>query len=185
MGSPGNSQLGNDARSLVCLVLSMLGVAVPSVQSFGAARPEILGDVALQLEGYSQNGGSGWSAVILLTNISKVKVDCIATSYPAGLAQGSRAVPAKDMKTNTLTKTLVWTKRQPETSVDPRLLERYRMGQVFQLEPGEGRRLNLPIIVPKAHPSSFTEHLVFGYSQSSGTASAAVVETYVAEVRQK
>jgi hypothetical protein len=169
---------------LVLFVLSALGVSGSSPRSSGVAHPELSGDATAQLEGYTQKVGSSWSAVLLVTNISKVKMECIATSYPAGLAQGSQAVPAKDLNTNTLPKTLVWTKRQPEFSVDPRLLERYRLGQVFQLEPGEGRRLMLPILVPQAHPDRFKEHLVFGFKLISGTADTAAFNTYVAEVKQ-
>jgi hypothetical protein len=182
MRSPRNSKLRAGALSII--VLSALGILGSSSRSFGAAHSEILGDAAVQLEGYTQKAGSFWSAVMLVTNISKVKIECLATSYPPGLAQGSQIVPAKELNTNTLPKTLVWTRRQPETSVDPRLLQRYRLGEVFQLEPEEGRRFMLPILVPEAHPNSFREHLVFGYKRIPGSADTAAFNTYVAEVKQ-
>jgi hypothetical protein len=188
MRSPRSSLLRKSSLSVVCFVLSALGVMGPSPRSFGDARPEVLGEVAVQLEGYTQNGGSLWCVAILVTNLSKAEITCIATLYPARLAQGTRGVPTKDLKTNTLTKTLVWTRRQPEILVDPRLLESdprlsetYGMGK-FLLGPGEGRRLIFPLIVPQTPPTNFVDHLTFGYKRSSGTAG---FKTYVAELREK
>src|SRR5688572_27175335 len=110
-----------------------------------------------------------WSAIILVTNVSNVKIDCVATSYAANLPQGSEAVPAKDLKTDKLPNKLTWSRGKLQTSIDPRLLQRYGLGQVFELGPGEGRRLVLPIYVPKAHPDDFVEHFVFGSKRHSGT----------------
>jgi hypothetical protein len=126
----------------------------------------------------------GWSAVILVTNVSNVKIDCIATSYAADLPQGSEAVPAKDLKTDKLPKKLTWSTRKPQTSIDPRLLQRYGMGQVFELGPGEGQRLVLPIYVPKVHLNDFVEHLVFGSKPHSATAATGEFDTYIAEVKR-
>jgi hypothetical protein len=148
------------------------------------AENQVLGDTVAKLETYVQTNGSGWSAVILVTNISNVKIQCVATSYPAGLPQGSRSAQAKELKTDTLPKTLAWTRREPESSVDFRLLQRYGTGQVFDLGPGEGRRLLLPIYVPQAHPDKFVEHFVFGYKRSSPNRATGAYETYVAEVKQ-
>ena len=170
---------------LSLLAVAALGISCASRRSLAASPVQVLGDVAARLETYAQSNGSGWSAVILLTNISNATIQCMANSYAAGLILGSRAVQAKELKSETLPKTLVWTRRTPEMHMDPRMMVRYGMGKVFDLDPGKHIRLALPIYVPQAHPDDFVEHFVVGFRRSSSSADSGEYETYVAEVKRR
>ena len=165
-------------------LLSILVTACSSPRSSQSSHAQVLGDIVVTLDGYTQSYGSGLQAVILATNTSSMKLGCVALSYAAGLPVRSTCVVATNLDAATLPKALVWTRREPEMGVDPRVMQRYRIGQVFELQPKEHVRLLLPIYVPQAHPHDFVEHFVLGYRQPSSGDGQGAYETYVAEVKR-
>jgi len=184
MLAPRNSPLKFSALLTLSALLSILVASCSSPRSSTSSHSQVLGDIAVALDGYTQNAGSGLQAVILATNTSSMKLGCVALSYAAGLALGSTCVVATNLDAAILPKTVVWTRREPEMHIDPRMMERYGMGRVFELQPGEHIRLLLPIYVPQAHPHDFVEHFVLGYRQSSPGDGRGAFETYVAEVKR-
>jgi len=97
---------------------------------------------------------------------------------------GSTSIGATNLNAETLPKVLMWTRREPEMHVDTRMMKRYGIGQVFELQPRERVRLLLPIYVPQAHPHDFVEHFVLGYRQPSLGDGKGAYDTYVAEVKR-
>jgi len=165
-------------------LLSILVTSCASPRPSGSSHSQALGNIVVALDGCTQSNGAGLRAVILATNTSGMKLGCVALSYAAGLPLGSTSVVATNLNAETLPKALVWTRRKPEMGVDPRVMQRYRIGQVFELEPKEHVRLLLPIYVPEAHPHDFVEHFVLGYRQPSPGDGQGAYETYVAEVKR-
>jgi hypothetical protein len=168
-------------------ISALLAVLVTSCSSPRSSKPsgsQVLGSIVVTLDGYAQEAGSAWHAVILATNTSGMKVRCMAFSYAAGLPQGSTSVVTTNLDVVSLPKRLVWTRREPEIHGDPRMMERYGIGRVFELQPGGRIRFLLPIVVPQAHPNDFVEHFVFGYSSPSSGAAQGAYETYVAELKR-
>jgi hypothetical protein len=174
----------NAANPAIALLLSVLVTSCSSPRSSTSSHSQVLGDIVVTLDGYTQNAGSGWQAAIRATNTSSMKVECIALSYAAGLPLGSTSIGATNLNAEALPKVLVWTRREPEIHVDARMMKRYGIGQVFELQPREQVRLLLPIYVPQAHPHDFVEHFVLGYRQPSLGDGKGAYETYVAEVNR-
>lgn len=181
---PRNPRLKASAVLALSAVFSILVTSCSSPRSSPSSHSQVLGDIVVTLDGYTQNDGSGWHAVILATNTSSTKLGCTAFSYAAGLPLGSTSVIATNLDAGTLPKALVWTRREPEMHVDPRMMQRYGIGQVFELQPGEHVRLLLPIYVPQNHPHDFVEHFVLGYRRPSAGDGQGAFETYVAEVKR-
>lgn len=168
----------------VSALLSVLVTSCSSPRSSTSSHSQVLGDIVVTLDGYNQNAGSGWQVAILATNTSSMKVECIALSYAAGLPLGSTSIGATNLNAEALPKVLVWRRREPEMHVDTRMMKRYGIGQVFELQPGEQVRLLLPIYVPQTHPHDFVEHFVLGYRQPSPDDGQRAFEIYVAEVKR-
>lgn len=168
---------------IICALLSILIISCSTLQSSKSSRAQVLRDIVVTFDGYTQDAVSAWHAVFFATNRSSMKLGCMAFSYPAGLPQGSLGVVTTNLDVGTLPKRLVWTRREPEIHGDPRMMERYGIGRVFELGPGEHIRFLLPIVVPQAGPSDFVEHFVFGYSPPSSGDAQHGYETYVAEVK--
>jgi len=143
---------------------------------------QVLGDIAVTLVGYTQEAGSGWFAEVIVTSTSASKLECVALSYAAGLPIGSTSIVATNLDAGSLPKHLRWIRREPEMQIDPIMMRRYGMGQLFELPTGGYTRLLLPIYVPQAQPHDFVEHLVLGYRRSLIDSGA--FETYVAEVKR-
>jgi hypothetical protein len=172
--------------ALHCALSVLLAALAPrsscaAAQSSSVPAAQVLGDVAARLETYTRTNGAAWSAVIILTNISKAKLDCVANSYAAGLTSGSISVQATNLNPEALPKAFLWTQRAPEMHLEPAMMKRYGMGKVFELGPAEHIRLELPIYVPQAHPHDFVEHFAIGLRRSGARA----YETYVAEMKQQ
>jgi hypothetical protein len=121
--------------------------------------------------------------VILVTNLSNARLEAFALSYAAGLPEGTGSVAAKELEIDRLPKRLVWTGRKPDISVDPLMMKRYGVGQVFELGPGEGIRLPLLIYVPQARPQEFVEHFALGYRPTAPGNAQVPYKTYVAKVK--
>ncbi len=179
-----NSRLKVSALLILSALLSILMSSCSSPRSSKSSHSQVLGDIAVTHDGYTQGAGPGLQAVILATNTSSVKLGCVALSYAAGLALGSTSIVATNLDAATLPKTLVWTRREAEMHIDPRMMERYGMGRVFELQPGEHVRLLLPIYVPQAHPDDFVEHFVLGSRHVSPGDGRGGYETYVAEMKR-
>ena len=75
--------------------------------------------------------------------------------------------------------TLNWTKRQPEMYGNLYIMQRYRIGHVFELQGGGYIRFLLPINVPQARPDDFVEHLVFGYRRAVPGDTNTVYDTFI------
>ena len=181
---PRSLRLKVSAVFTLAALLSALVTACSSPRSSQSSHAQVLGEIVVTFEGYTQSNGSGVQAVILATNTSSMKLACVAVSYAAGLPLGSTSVVATNLDTETLPKGLVWARRESEMGLDPRVMKRYRIGQVFELPPGEHVRLLLPLYVPQAHPHDFVEHFVLGYRQPSLDDGQAAYDTYVAEVKR-
>jgi hypothetical protein len=181
---PRSLRLKVSAVFTLAALLSALVTACSSPRSSQSSHAQVLGEIVVTFEGYTQSNGSGVQAVILATNTSSMKLACVAVSYAAGLPLGSTSVVATNLDTETLPKGLVWARRESEMGLDPRVMKRYRIGQVFELPSGEHVRLLLPLYVPQAHPHDFVEHFVLGYRQPSLDDGQAAYDTYVAEVKR-
>ena len=179
-----NPKLKSITAFAVSALLLVLVTSCSSPRSSTRSHSQVLGDIVVMLDRYTQHVGSGWQAVILATNASSMKLECIALSYAAGLPLGSTMVIATNLDAETLPKVLVWTRCEPETHVDPRIMMRYGIGQVFELHPREQVRLLLPIYVPQAHSHDFVEHFVLGYRQPLPDDGQGAYKTYVAEVKR-
>src|SRR2546422_5903120 len=124
---PLNRRLKVSAVLTLSALLSILITSCSSPRSFKASHVQALGDIVVTLDGYTnfgsgqgRNSGSGLQAVILATNTSSVKLGCVALSYAAGVPSGSCSVIATNLDAQTLPKTLVWTRREPEMHIDAR-----------------------------------------------------------------
>jgi len=182
-------QLARDSKMTVlgmiavAMVVSALVASCSPVRSSEFTQPQKLGEIVVRFDGYTRNDGVGWQAVILATNTSNMKIECVAFSYAAGLRLGSTSLAAKELEVDKLPKSLAWTRRKPQMAIDPPLMKRYGIGRVFELQPGERVRLLLPVYVPQAHSHKFVEHFAFGYKRTTPTDSDGTYETYVAEVK--
>lgn len=175
------------ATFAISALLSVFIISCSNPQSSKPSRSQVLGDFIVTLDGYTQDAGSAWKAVILATNTSSIKIGGVAFSYAAGFPLMDSTVIATNLDVETLPKRLLWKRREPEINlnqVDPRMMERFGIARVFELQPGEHVRMLLPISVPQAHPEDFVEHFVFAYVPPSSGDSKGEYETYVAELKR-
>jgi hypothetical protein len=119
---PRNPGLKVIAAFAISALLSVLVTSCSNPLSSKSSRSQVLGDIVVTFDGYTQNAKPGWQAVILATNTSSMKLGCIAFSYAAGLPLGSTIIGATNLDVETLPKLLVWTRREPEMHVDPRMI---------------------------------------------------------------
>src|SRR5689334_13183988 len=74
---PHNPKRKRISALAVWILLSVLVTSCSSPRSSTSSHSQALGDLVVTLDRYTQNAGSGWQAVILATNASSMKLECV------------------------------------------------------------------------------------------------------------
>src|SRR2546423_9731037 len=109
-----NPRLKVSSVFILSALLFILVTSCSSPRSSKSFPSQVLGDIVVTFDSYTQSNGSGLEVVILATNTSSMNLACAALSYAAGLPLGSTSVIATNLDGKTLPKTVIWTQREPE-----------------------------------------------------------------------